>query len=397
MDQTPDALSSSAPPRAALPFGRPTLGAEERLLLDEVLASGTLTQGPVVKRFEQSFREFTGAPHALATSSCMGALHLSYLALGLRAGDEVIVSAQTHVATAMAVELCGGRCVFVDAEARTGNIDLGAVRAAITPRTRGIAVVHFLGVPVDMQALRAITDSSGLFVIEDCALALGATCHGVHVGLWGDAGAFSFYPVKHITTGEGGMLISRRADVAERAGRMRAFGIDRTAAGLAPSGADYDATAIGLNYRMSELAGALGVCQMRRLPSLLADRCAHFDRLAAELAEIGDVSVLQSNDESLKSAWYCLSFVLAGELADRRDELARRLRAHGVGSSVYYPRPVPLMSVFRERYGHVAGEFPNAERISRQSMALPVGPHLDAQDIEYIADQVREGIAALRG
>jgi dTDP-4-amino-4,6-dideoxygalactose transaminase len=182
---TPDTPSSH---RAAIPFGRPLISQEERDLVSEVLNGVQLTQGPVVRRFEAAFTEFTGAPRAVAVSSCMGALHLGYLFLGLNPGDEVIVPAQTHVATAMAVELCGGRCVFVDSEPETGNIDLEQMEARITPRTRAISLVHFLGMPVDMERgrHRRLEACSSLRT----ALALGAAAAGA-TGLHGDF-KFSF-------------------------------------------------------------------------------------------------------------------------------------------------------------------------------------------------------------
>jgi dTDP-4-amino-4,6-dideoxygalactose transaminase len=376
-------------------FGRPITTDEERQAIDAVLSSGVLTQGPTVKRFEADFAAFTGAPHAVATSSCMGALHLAYLALGLAPGDEVIVPAQTHVATAMAVEACGGRCTFVDVDAATGNLDLAAVEAAITPRTRAITLVHFLGLPVDMRALMALARRRGLHVVEDCALALGATVAGVHVGLWGDAGAFSFYPAKHITTGEGGMLISRRGEVAARVASQRAFAVERAGEGIRPGGTDYDVVALGFNYRMNELSAALGVVQMTRLPGFLAARRSNASQLATRLAEIDGISILPSSVGDLQGACYCVSFVLDDALGHARDALIDHLRAHAIGVSVYYPRPVPAMRFFRERYRHADGAFPNASRISAHSIALPVGPHLGEEDMARMAEAVGEGVARL--
>lgn len=395
MSHVPAPRQSPTTTPIPIPFGRPLVSEAERAALDAVLASGVLTQGPVVRRFESTFASFTGAPHAVATSSCMGALHLAYLALGLCPGDEVIVPAQTHVATAMAVEACGGRCVFVDVAADTGNVDPAAVAAAITPRTRGITVVHFLGLPVEMRALRAIADARGLFIVEDCALAVGATIDGVHVGLWGDAGAFSFYPAKHITTGEGGMLVTRRADVATSASAQRAFGVQRTGPDIRPGGTDYDVTALGFNYRMNELSAALGVCQLERLPAFLAARCRNFEELTRALQTVEGISLLSSSHGDLRSAWYCLAFVLDDDLATRRDELMDVLRSRGIGLSVYYPRPVPFMRYFKERYAHANGAFPNAARISAQSISLPVGPHLGSDEMARMAQAVREGVATL--
>src|SRR4051794_22765026 len=199
-----------------IPFGRPMIGDEERDAVSGVLGGTTLTHGPRVKEFESAFAAFTGAPNAVAAATCMAALHLSYLAIDLQPGDEVLVPAQTHVATAHAVEACGGRPVFVDADPRTGNLDLDDLEAKLTDRPRAIGLVHYLGLPVDMRRVMELARANDLYVVEDCAVALGAHVDGTHVGLLGDVGCFSFYPVKHITTGEGGMVITRRAELADR-------------------------------------------------------------------------------------------------------------------------------------------------------------------------------------
>src|SRR5919112_4756843 len=183
-----------------IPFGKPLLGDAERQAAADVLSGTTLTHGPRVKAFEAAFADFTQAPHAVATATCMASLHLAYLTLGIGPGDEVLVPAQTHVAMAHAVEICGAKPVFVDAEPRTGAVDLDLMEDLVTERTRAISVVHYLGLPVDMERVLALARPHDLFVVEDCAIALGATYRDVHVGLHGDIGCFSFYPVKHITT-----------------------------------------------------------------------------------------------------------------------------------------------------------------------------------------------------
>ncbi len=381
----------------ALPFGRPMLFDEERAAVAEVLEGPILTHGPRVRAFEEAFAAFTGAPHAIATASCTASLHLAFLYLGLRPGDEVIVPALSHVATAHAVELAGGHCVFVDAEPATGNIDVGRIEEHVTERTRAIVVVHFLGLPVDMAAVNEIARKHDLFVIEDCALALGALYRGVHVGLWGDVGCFSFYPVKHITTGEGGMTITRRGEVAAMAGRQRAFGIDRhrvedrTLPGL------YDVDSLGGNFRMTEMAAALGCEQMRRLPQFLARRRANERTLREGLGDLEGVTTLRPAYGPFQSACYAHCLVLEAPLAERRDELISDLRSQSIGTSVYYPRPIPLLSWYRDRYGHTATDFPHALRISKASIALPVGPHLTDDDMRFIAASVREGSERLLG
>jgi dTDP-4-amino-4,6-dideoxygalactose transaminase len=192
-----------------IPFARPMLGEEERAAVRTVMEGTTLVHGPKIEEFEQAFAAYTGAPEAVAVSSCTAAMHLAYLYLGLGPGDEVIVPAQTHVATAHAVEITGAKPVFAEADPATGNIDIKKLAGLVNDRTRALAVVHFMGLPVDMKPVVAFAREYNLFVVEDCALALGSSVDGVHAGLLGDVGCFSFYPVKHITTAEGGMLITR--------------------------------------------------------------------------------------------------------------------------------------------------------------------------------------------
>ena len=193
-----------------IPFGRPWITDADREAVMEVLQGHILTHGPQGQAFEKEFAAFTGdQAHCVTVSSGMAALHLAYLHFGIGVGDEVIVPAQTHVATVHAVEWVGAQPVFVDCDGATGNLTAAGIAAAISPRTKAISVVHFNGIPCSMAEIMAVAEPHGLKVIEDCALAVGARYQGKHVGLWGDAGCFSFYPVKHITTGEGGMFITR--------------------------------------------------------------------------------------------------------------------------------------------------------------------------------------------
>ncbi len=374
--------------RREIPFGRPWITDEDRQAVLEVLGGHILTHGPQCRAFEEEFVAFMGGGYAVSTSSCMAALHLAYFYLGLGPGDEVIVPAQTHTATVHAVELVGARPVFVDCELTTGNIDPALIEGRITPRTRALSLVHFDGIPADMDAIMAIAERHDLRVVEDSALALGARYKGTHVGLIGDIGTFSFYPVKHITTGEGGMYVSRHADVAARSARLRAFGVDRRHDERAIPG-HYDVTDLGLNYRMSEMQAALGRGQLRKIDAILARRKANFMALQRRLLDgVGEhVIILDSADPDRASSYYCMTVILQGALAPQRDDLVLRLNAAGVGTSIYYPQPVPAMTYYRNKYGYARGDYPNAERISYQSIALPVGPHLDEDDMAYIAEQ----------
>jgi dTDP-4-amino-4,6-dideoxygalactose transaminase len=376
-----------------IPFGKPMIGDEERGAVAEVLAGTTLTHGPKVKEFEAAFAEFTGAPHAVATATCMAALHLSYLALDLRPGDEVLVAAQTHVATAHAVEACGGTPVFVDAEARTGNLDLDDLEAKVTGRTRAIGLVHYLGLPVDMRRVMEIARAHDLFVVEDCAVALGASVDGTHVGLLGDIGTFSFYPVKHITTGEGGMVITTRPELADRVSKQRAFGIDKSVLADRRHTGAYEVEHFGLNYRLGEMGAAMGVVQLQRLPGFLEHRARTYRALAAGLGEVDGLTVLESDSrDRLEASHYCLVAVLDSELAPQREAIIERLKAEGVGTSVYYPKAIPDTAYYRGKYGFSHGSCPAATRISEDSIAFPVGPHVTEGDVERIVETVKENV-----
>jgi perosamine synthetase len=376
-------------------FGRPTIGDAEREAAMEVLKGPILVHGPRAVAFEKAFADWTGAPHAVSTSSCTAALHLVYFYLGLGAGDEVIVPAQTHAATAHAVELTRAKPVFVDAERRTGNIDIAQIEAALTPRTRALSLVHYLGMPVDMDGINAIARKHDLFVVEDCALSLGSRYRGVHTGLLGDVGCFSFYPVKHITTAEGGMITTTRPEVAAMIARQKAFGVDRQHGDRKVPGV-YDVTMLGFNYRMNEIEAAIGIEQMKRLDGILATRERNYRALHRALAEIDEISLLETSNGVFQSSYYCLSILLGRRLADLRFELVSRLNAAGVGTSVYYPRAVPDLTYYREKYGFAPGRFPNASWISDASIALPVAPHLDEDDMAYIAQAVKTAITELK-
>jgi dTDP-4-amino-4,6-dideoxygalactose transaminase len=369
-----------------IPFGKPLIGKEEKKAVEKVLSGPILVHGPESEEFESSFASFTKAPHAVSVSSCTAGMHLIYHALGFGQGDEVIVPSQTHVATAHAVELTGARPIFVDAESTTGNIDIAAIEAAITSKTRAIAVVHYLGVPVDMDQISNIAKKYSLFVLEDCALSVGASFNGIHTGLLGDAGCFSFYPVKHITTAEGGMVILKDKSLAEKIRLLKAFGVNRSHGERKIPG-EYDVTSLGYNYRMSEIHAAIGIEQMKKIPTFLQKRKENFIALEASLSGLDGFRILpQPINETRISSHYCMGILLESKLIDKRPEIMNRLKSMGIGTSIYYPHPVPHMSYYKEKYG--ALQCPNAELISNSIIALPVGPHLNNLDMETIAKRI---------
>jgi len=379
-------------PTRKIPFGRPWITETERNAVMQVLAGDVLTHGPQAHAFEQEFAAFLGAgAHCLTTSSGMAALHLAYWQLGIGAGDEVIVAAQTHVATAHAVEYVGAKPVFVDCDRLTGNVTAQAIEPLVTPRTRAIGLVHYAGIPCDMDAIMQLAQARGLKVIEDCALAVGTRWRGKHAGLFGDAAIVSFYPVKHITTGDGGMFVTRHAELAAKVSKARAFGVDRTFGERAVPGV-YDVPTLGLNYRMSDINAAIGRKQLERIGIMAERRQANFKRLKQGLSKLQDVAVLDAAGDHAQNSCYCLTAILDGDAGKRRNEVVKRLNAAGVGTSVYYPHPVPRLRYYREKYGYDRACFPNAERISDQCIALPVGPHVGEQDMDYIAQAFAEAL-----
>ena len=253
----------------------------------------------------------------------------------------MIVPAQTHTATAHAVELTGAKPVFVDALPGTGTSTRTGVEAAVTSRTKAIAVVHFLGLPVDMDRINAIARPRGLFVLEDCALAVGSSIGGVHAGNFGDVGCFSFYPVKHMTTAEGGMVVTNDEAIAKALTRQKAFGVDRRVEERAIPGV-YDVTMLGFNYRMNELgrrhrhrAGeATG-----RLSRDQEEQLRHSGKGPA--GDCRELEVIGGETPGFRSSHYCLSVLLRGGLRPKRFDVISLLKAAGIGTSCYYPRPVP--------------------------------------------------------
>lgn len=375
-------------------FGKPIIGQEEKDAVMKVLEGDILVHGPKAKEFEKAFSDFTLAPHAVSTSSCTASLHLSYFHYGIGTGDEVIAPAQSHVATVHAIELAGATPVFVDAEPITGNINIDDIENKITSKTKAITVVHYLGMPVDMSRIMVIADKHNLIVIEDCALAVGSYYKGKHAGLWGDIGCYSFYPVKHFTTAEGGMSITKHAQVAEKLTRQKAFGVDRTDSERKVPGV-YEVNMLGYNYRMNEIQAAIGVEQIKRVPGFLTTREENYNHLTKGLQEINEISLLKSTHGDFKSSYYCHSIILDETIAEKRFEVVNFLKEKGVGTSVYYPKAIPEFVYYKEKYGYKNNDYPEAAKLSNCSIALPVAPHLNTEDMDYVVETLKEAIQAI--
>jgi len=367
-----------------IPFGKPILGKKEKEIVRKVLESGTLVHGPISLEFEKLFKNYTGAKDAITVSSCTAGMHLFYFTLGIGKGDEVIIPAQTHVATAHAVELTGAKPIFVDSENLTGNINISEIEKKITKKTKAITVVHYLGNPVDMIKVKKLAKKFKLLLLEDCALAIGATINKKHVGLFGDAGFFSFYPVKHITTGEGGMIILNNKKYSKILRKKKAFGYDKSLDQRVYPGL-YDVDNLGFNYRMSEIHASIGTIQIKKIKEFLKIRSFNFKFLESEILKIKNISIVPNLNTFLKGSFYCLSILLSKKISKKRFNIINELKKVGIGSSIYYPNPIPRLKYYKMKYKIKPTSYKIASKFSDQIICLPIGPHISSKEIKFMS------------
>ncbi len=380
-----------------LPFALPEIGEDEIAEVVDALRSGWVTTGPKARRFEADFSAFLGNPglHSIAVNSATAGLHLALEALGIGPGDEVITTTHTFTATAEVVRYLGADVRLVDIDPATLNIDPAAVRAAITPRTKAILPVHYAGLAADMPALLAIAREHGLKVVEDAAHALPTTCGGRLVGtLDSDVTVFSFYANKTITTGEGGMLVTRDEALAQRARVMRLHGMNRDAfdrfTAKVPSWY-YEVVAPGFKYNLTDIAAALGIHQLRRLEGFHHRR----EVIAARYQEaFADLPLLRAPlpPAGDRHAWHLYVVRLADDAGITRDAFVEQLFAAGIGVSVHYI-PLHLHPYWRDRYGLRPEQFPHSQRAYERMLTLPLYTRMTDADVERVVAAVR---AALR-
>ncbi|MGH2587435.1 MAG: DegT/DnrJ/EryC1/StrS family aminotransferase [Dehalococcoidia bacterium] len=377
--------------RDYLPYNQPSIDEDEIEAVAETLRSGWITTGPRTAAFEQRFAAYTGASHAIALSSATAGLHLALVAAGIGQGDEVIVPVYTFAACAHVVVQLGARPVLVDCSADDLNIDPEAVERAVTPRTKALMVVHFGGQPARMDELLALAARHGLFVLEDAAHAVGAHYRGRPVGSIGDATAFSFYATKNLTTGEGGMLTTNRADVEEAVRLHALHGMSRDAWGRYGRGGSwyYQVVAPGYKYNMSDIQAALGLGQLERLDERNARRRALACRLTEALAGCETVEPLAVRPE-IEHAWHLYVVRVRPEtLTIDRDRFIEGLAERGIGTSVHFI-PLHLHPYYRETLGVLPGEFPAAEAAFERAISLPLYPRMSESDIDRVAEAVRD-------
>ncbi len=375
-----------------IPYGRQIIDAADRAAVDKVLRSDWLTQGPNIPAFEAAVARVCGARHAVACANGTAALHLACLAAGLKPGDEAVVPPITFAATANAVTYCGARAVFADVKADTLTLDPAALQAALTPRTKAVLPVHFAGLPADMAEIGKIARARRLIVIEDAAHALGATYGGRPVGAceYSDMAILSFHPVKHIATGEGGMVLTNDDDLANRLRLFRSHGITRDPALLEnkdEGGWYYEMQELGFNYRIPDILCALGLSQLKKLPKFLARRRALAKAYRKAFASVPGVT-LQALPAGREHAWHLFTIQVP---AAKRRALYDFLHARGILANVHYI-PVHTLPYYR-RAGWKDASFPHAETFYAGSLSLPMHAGLTDADQRRVVAAVREGLA----
>ncbi|MEJ5897968.1 DegT/DnrJ/EryC1/StrS family aminotransferase [Aquabacterium sp. G14] len=388
-------MSSASASQPFLPFALPEIGEEEIAEVVDTLRSGWVTTGPKARLFEQAFVDYLGdaSLQAIAVNSATAGLHLALEALGIGPGDEVITTTHTFTATAEVVRYLGADVRLVDIDPATLNIDPAAIEAAITPRTKALMPVHYAGLSVDMDAIHAIAQKHGLKVVEDAAHALPTTWKGQRIGtLHSDAVVFSFYANKTMTTGEGGMLVTRDAALAARAKVMRLHGINRDAfdrfTAKVPSWY-YEIVAPGFKYNLTDIAAAMGLHQLKRLPGFQSRReqiAARYDEALADLPLLLPPRPVHAGD---LHSWHLYVVRLSDEATINRDQLIDSLFADGIGVSVHYI-PLHLHPYWKERYDLKPEQFPHSQKAYERMVTLPLYTRMTDEDVERVITAVRK-------
>ncbi len=364
---------------AVIPLARPTLGLEEEQAVLAVLRSGQLSLGPRLAEFEQGFAARVGVAHACAVSSGTAGLHLALRAVGVGEGDEVVTSPFSFVASANAPLYERARPVFADIDPVTLNLDPDAAAAAVGERTRALLPVHIFGYPANMPAFERLAAGHDLAIVEDACEALGAVhADGATVGGRGHPAVFGFYANKQLTTGEGGMVTLADPALKQRIDSERNQG-------RAPDMGWLDHDRLGFNYRLSDIACALGIAQLARLDRMLADRARVAALYREALAGIEQLELPCADQNADRRGWFV--FVVQVPRGVDRDKTVRALAALGVQSKPYLPA-IHLMSFYRERFGHRAGEFPVCEDVAARSLALPFFPDMTEGQVALVAGRL---------
>jgi perosamine synthetase len=384
-------------PSRRIPFHVPSIGEEEIAEVVDTLRSGWLTTGPKTKRFEQEFAAYVGARHAIAVNSCTAALHLGLEAVGVRAGDEVIIPTYTFTATGEVVTYLGARPVLADVRGDTFNLDATTIEPLITPRTRAVVPVHIAGQLCDMDPILDLARRHGLRVVDDAAHTLPAIYRGRPIGGLADATTFSFYATKTITTGEGGMVTTDRDDLATRMKSMSLHGLSGDAWNRYTDRGSwyYEVLDFGFKYNLTDIAAALGLQQLRRAEAFHKRRREIALRYSEAFAGLDECSVPVELDYGTH-AWHLYVLLVNPEaLAVGRDDVIRALGAAGIGTSVHFI-PLHLHPAYQKAFGYRPGAFPVAEGLFERAISLPIYPSMSDAAVTRVIDTVRDVLGRAR-
>lgn len=365
-----------------IPIAKPVIGEREKELVNEVLESGILAQGPKVKALEEQFAQLCGTKHAIAVTSGTAAIHAALYAAGVGPGDEVITVPFTFVATANPILMQGADIVFCDIKEDTFNIDPESVRKKVTGKTKAIIAVDLYGQPCDYDALRGIAEEHGLVIIEDACQAVNAYAGDVKAGALGDLGCFSLYATKNMMSGEGGIITTDDDQYAELCRRFRHHGQSEQTR--------YQYYDLGYNYRMTDLQAAVALGQLEKVDSFTNRRIENAKALNEGLSDVTGL-VLPVEKEGHTHVYHQYTIRVTDEFPLTRDELLAHLKERGVGAGVYYPKPLHLHPHF-SRMGYAEGAFPVAEKASKDVISLPVHPQVTPEDINTIIQVVKEAV-----
>lgn len=377
-------------------FAKPVLSHESNDFISEVISSGIFVHGQKTADFEKLFQNMFQVPHCSSMANCTVALFVGHLLLSEKykcdtRKNEIICTSLSHVATAHAFEMMGLKPVFVDVDDDTGNITVEKIQEVINERTLGIALVHFNGIPCEMDRIMEIAKLNNLYVVEDCAISLGAKYDGKAVGSWGDCGTHSFHPVKQLTTGEGGMFVTKDQELLSKVDLFKAFGVtkqfnDRKIGGL------YDVCSLGNNFRLAEMPAALGCAQIPLFPRQENIRRLNFEYLSQHFRGDTRVSVKGDNRGFSERAYYTFILELTDFTQEKRNNVSLNLKKSGLETSIYYPHPLPRLDYYKTKYGYSAKKFPNAERFSDRCLSIPIGPHVSKENLSDICKILEENI-----
>lgn len=374
-----------------LVFGQPIIEEDEIQEVVSSLRSAWLGTGPKVAAFEKLLAEYKGVAHAVAVNSCSAGLHLACLGLGLKPGDEVIVPAMTFCATINAVIHAGATPVLADVDPLTFNLTAETVLPRITPRTRVIMPVHFAGRSCDMDALMALASQHGLKVIEDCAHAMETEFHGRKVGAFGDCGVLSFYSTKNIVTGEGGMVLTKDANLAVRVKMLALHGMSQDAwKRFSDDGyKHYDVVEVGFKYNMMDLQAAIGIHQIRRVDAYWKRRLATWEAYNAAFSLL-PVTLPASLEANSRHGLHLYTLLIDPDRAPlTRDEFITALHHRKIGTGVHY-RAIPAHPVYQQRFGWRLDDYPNAKAIGETTVSLPISARLAEADVQDVISAVVE-------